>query len=119
MKLDMRCQYCGAEAESINHVLFTCPIARQMCALSGFPCSKDGFDGESLFSNFHYLFTMENLKSIPREIRGSFPWILWLFWKNRNKFYFEGNFFFGYGHHCEDKRRNGTMEFGSIFGNDL
>lgn len=28
MKVDPRCQKCGEEGESINHVLFTCPAAR-------------------------------------------------------------------------------------------
>ena len=29
MRVDTRCQICGLEGESINHVLFTCTIARQ------------------------------------------------------------------------------------------
>lgn len=93
LKLDLRCQFCGAEIESINHVLFTCPIARQSWALSNFPNPKNGFDHESLFSNFHYLFTVGKMNHIPKEIRQSFPWILWYPWKNRNSFCFEGKFF--------------------------
>lgn len=77
MKLDWRCQFCGEDVESINHVLFTCPIARQLWALSNFSIPKDGYDQFSLFSNFHYLFSMEKMNYIPKEIRLSFPWVVW------------------------------------------
>lgn len=36
MKVDARCQRCGFEGESINHVLFTCPAARRIWAQVGF-----------------------------------------------------------------------------------
>ncbi|XP_013631219.1 PREDICTED: uncharacterized protein LOC106336823 [Brassica oleracea var. oleracea] len=42
--------------------MFTCSVARQMS---------------------------KNIR-IPLEIRRSYPWTLWLIWKNRNKFLFEG-----------------------------
>ena len=37
LKIDPRCQRCGMEGESINHVLFTCPAARLVWAQSNFP----------------------------------------------------------------------------------
>ncbi|KAF2618628.1 hypothetical protein F2Q68_00038271 [Brassica cretica] len=37
MKVDERCQICGVEGESIQHVLFECDCARYVWALSGIP----------------------------------------------------------------------------------
>lgn len=43
MKGDTRCQICGMEGEAMNHVLFTCSIARQSWALCNFPTPVNGF----------------------------------------------------------------------------
>lgn len=73
----------------LNHVLFTCEVARQVWALSNFPSPQDGFHKDSMFVNFNYLFQMSKNIRVPVEIRRCYPWILWLIWKNRNKFMFE------------------------------
>lgn len=39
--------------------------------------------------NFSYLVNMSKNIRVPVEIRRCYPWILWLIWKNRNKFIFE------------------------------
>lgn len=44
MKIDPRCQRCGYQAESINHVLFACPAARRIWAQIGFPFPPRGFE---------------------------------------------------------------------------
>lgn len=93
MPIDLRCQSCGMEGESINHVLFTCTVARQLWALLLFPSPLGGFDELSLHSNFNYLLKIGNLKSVPLETRRLFPWILWRLWKNRNLFVFEAKLF--------------------------
>lgn len=49
MKTDSRCQRCGREDESINHVLFECPVARLVWAQSGFPFPRSGFENRNLF----------------------------------------------------------------------
>lgn len=90
MKIDSRCQMCGQEGESINHVLFTCPVARQVWAIFLFPFPEGGFSEESVYRNFQSLFDIKKNGKIPLRNRRCFPWILWRLWKNRNKFFFEG-----------------------------
>lgn len=92
MDRDNRCQLCGGDMESINHVLFTCSLARQVWALSLVPNPPLGFDELSFHSNLNYLIKMSKMAHFPVEIRRSFPWILWRIWKNRNSFCFEGKF---------------------------
>lgn len=89
MKVELQCPRCGIQDETANHILFTCELARQIWALSNFPSPQDGFHKDSLFVNFSYLFQVSKNIRIPVEIRRCYPWILWLIWKNRNKFVFE------------------------------
>lgn len=93
MKVDQLCQHCGLQDETLNHLLFTCDVARQVWALSNFPSPMNGFHPESIFVNFHYLFQMSTNIRVPKDIRCCFPWILWFLWKNRNKLLFEGSEF--------------------------
>lgn len=93
ISIDSRCQICGLEGESVNHVLFTCTLARQIWVLSLFASPVGGFDVSSLYSNFHFLFKTSQDVQYPKEIRRLFHWVLWRLWKNRNTFIFEGNVF--------------------------
>ncbi|XP_010513760.1 PREDICTED: uncharacterized protein LOC104789816 [Camelina sativa] len=93
LKFDSRCQKCGLEGESTNHVLFSCTVARQIWALYNFPSPENGFDSQSLYQNLYFLFlTSKNIK-VQVEIRKAFPWILWQLWKNRNLCCIEGKSF--------------------------
>ena len=87
---DQRCQLCGHEGETINHILFVCTLARQIWALSDIPSPENGFGGHSLLHNFHFILILSKSPSILREKRRSIPWILWILWKNRNHIVFEG-----------------------------
>lgn len=78
------------EGESINHVLFSCTLARQIWAISGFPSPAGGFDENSLFVNVSYLLRVWKEQCWEKEITRVFPWILWYLWKNRNCLLFEG-----------------------------
>lgn len=93
MKIDSRCQVCGKEGESINHLLFSCDVARQVWAFSHFPRPQADFSSGSLFSNFHHLLKASKSSSLPSDIARMFPWILWHIWKSRNAFIFEGKIF--------------------------
>ncbi|KAL9301017.1 putative ribonuclease H domain, reverse transcriptase zinc-binding domain-containing protein [Arabidopsis thaliana] len=53
---DKGCPRCGAEEETINHILFHCPHSRQIWALSPIPTSGHLFPRSSLFYNFDFLF---------------------------------------------------------------
>ncbi|XP_019102134.1 PREDICTED: uncharacterized protein LOC104789987 [Camelina sativa] len=93
LHIDERCQICGCEGESINHILFVCPIARQTWAVAGVPSPEFGFHNGSIFSNFHYLLTNQENKSWPEEVRKFFPWVMWRLWRNKNQVSFEGECF--------------------------
>ncbi|KAG7533599.1 Reverse transcriptase zinc-binding domain [Arabidopsis thaliana x Arabidopsis arenosa] len=81
MATDLRCQNCGEETESINHILFSCSLARQVWALSGVPAPRDGFGKSSLFANFQFLFELLLDKRLELRVIRSFPWILWRKWR--------------------------------------
>lgn len=93
MRCDGTCQTCGADGESINHVLFSCSFARQVWAISWFPSPSGGFDDSSVFENLSYLVTTWQARDEIKDVTRSFPWILWYLWKNRNSLLFEGAMF--------------------------
>lgn len=76
MKVDFRCQICGLEGESINHVLFTCTLARQYWAISNFPHPSLGFSPSSVYSNIFYVLKAREILSIPSNISRTGPWII-------------------------------------------
>ncbi|KAL9811762.1 putative reverse transcriptase zinc-binding domain-containing protein [Arabidopsis thaliana] len=57
VKADEGCLMCGADQETINHILFLCPLARQIWALSLVPSALYGF-GSSIFTNLCHVFDM-------------------------------------------------------------
>ncbi|KAF8110670.1 hypothetical protein N665_0080s0005 [Sinapis alba] len=88
--MDPVCQACGFQGESINHILFSCSIARQVWALSNVPFPENGFDLVSHYSNIHYLTLMIKNPMISTTVKEAIPWIAWYLWKNRNAILFEG-----------------------------
>uniref|UniRef100_A0A1J3E4V1 Putative mitochondrial protein n=1 Tax=Noccaea caerulescens TaxID=107243 RepID=A0A1J3E4V1_NOCCA len=89
--VDERCQICGVDGESINHVIFTCTFARQVWAMSDYPSPVNGMDKGSVYSNIHHLLVKFTNILWTLELRRSFPWIIWRIWKNRNSFLFDGD----------------------------
>ncbi|XP_056860083.1 uncharacterized protein LOC130508541 [Raphanus sativus] len=77
---DICCDRCGAPEESINHVFFECPPARQVWALSQIPSNPTIFPTESLYTNMDHLFW----RVLPKMDDHHFAWILWYIWKGRN-----------------------------------
>lgn len=88
MDCDLRCSLCGADKEIVNHVLFECPPALQVWALSMIPSPPGIFPSLSTFTNMDFLFWR-----LPKDYDfGYFLWILWYIWKNRNdKLYWNKN----------------------------
>ncbi|XP_018514383.1 uncharacterized protein LOC108871860 [Brassica rapa] len=93
MKVDRRCQTCGVEGETINHMLFECSYARQVWALSEIPNPRGGFDEDSVFANMNTLLTPSSRSQGRSEVKRRWPWILWLLWKRRNELNFKGRAF--------------------------
>ena len=73
---DSVCQRCGAENETINHIIFECPPAVQCWALSTVPSSPGSFPCSAIFVNFDTLLQMQQDTSLP-ERTSMFPWLIW------------------------------------------
>lgn len=93
MKVDSVCQLCGEEGESINHIFFSCPLARQTWALSNIPHPQDGFHPSSIYANMSHLLSIDKRQNMREETRRLWPWVLWQLWKNRNGVLFEASTF--------------------------
>lgn len=69
-KVDSRCQVCGGPNESINHLLFECPLARHIWVLTGIPNLQNGFHPSSVYVNFNYLLSLEKrCEVVPHSYR--------------------------------------------------
>jgi len=83
------CIFCGADKETINHILFLCPFARIVWALSNIPSPSMGF-GYSIFQNMYHLFNLRGSDGSILDSTETFAWVLWHLWKNRNSMHFDG-----------------------------
>lgn len=75
MKLDPCSQICAFEGESINHIIFSCPVARQVWALSFIALPENGFDMVSFYSNIHFLLAGLNDSNSTNEVRRCFSMV--------------------------------------------
>lgn len=86
------CVFCPEEAETINHMLFEWPLARQIWALANIPLPMNGFS-TSIFKNIYHLIQIGKRNDVLDEAKLAAPWIMWIVWKNRNTLLFEGKNF--------------------------
>ena len=84
------CYRCGHEVETVNHMLFQCPLARLVWALTPIPAPPDGMMMQSLYSNIYHVLSVQ--KQYPNDDvqAGIVPWLMWRLWKNRNELIFQG-----------------------------
>lgn len=87
---DPSCPRCGEPKETINHMMFTCPPARQCWALSTVPSNPGIFPSQNLFSNISYLLSRSHCGGNVEEAIRIFPWLFWYIWKARNEKLFTG-----------------------------
>ncbi|XP_018465005.2 uncharacterized protein LOC108836338 [Raphanus sativus] len=90
MAKEAQCARCNSGTESINNVLFQCPLARLVWAHSAIPTPQGGILDNSLYSNLFHALNVE--KEYPKDDVQSdlVPWLLWRLWKSRNEFLFQG-----------------------------
>ncbi|XP_010451645.1 PREDICTED: uncharacterized protein LOC104733795 [Camelina sativa] len=82
---DIGCVRCGADEETVNHAIFTCPPARQVWALAHVPVGPISFPTDSVYANVDHFLGQQN----PGAHVAAFPWLMWYIWKARNARVFE------------------------------
>ncbi|XP_056847372.1 uncharacterized protein LOC130498048 [Raphanus sativus] len=87
---DRSCPRCAGPEESINHLLFECPPALQVWALSDYPSIPGDFPSKSIYQNMTFLFWERKEVAPSRPQFDTFPWICWYIWKARNDKLFNG-----------------------------
>ncbi|XP_010451797.1 PREDICTED: uncharacterized protein LOC104733977 [Camelina sativa] len=87
---DVCCLRCGFQSETIGHMLFDCPVARQAFALANIPSLNGGFYNEDVEKNWEHLLVVMQDEAVPNAISSVIPWLLWGIWKHRNTLLFQG-----------------------------
>lgn len=85
---DKSCSRCGAEAETVNHLLFTCPYARLIWAVANVHIPPPGSWSDSFYSNLHWVLNLKQEYPKEQVEEDLTPWIMWRLWKNRNELLF-------------------------------
>ena len=90
INIDHNCKRCGS-LESINHLIFHCPYAREVWKLAPLAGSF-GISGlTDLRADWSDLHSQKCLPPTGIISTPLIPWIMWSLWKARNKFVFENH----------------------------
>lgn len=81
---DATCQRCGADDETINHILFECPPTAQCWAVASIPTTPGDFPCSSIYVNFDTLLGYVTDSRLQATNVSVFPWLMWFIWKARN-----------------------------------
>ena len=84
IKVDPQCEVCCQKTESTGHLLWECPLARNVWALCRGKIQKCSNDAQDFFA----LFQMQADRLTKMEL-DRWATISWAIWNARNKFYFE------------------------------
>lgn len=82
--LDTTCKLCGGAVDTICHMLFGCPVLKQLLDLANISSPVNGFLLSSVVFNVCFLLNMMKKDEISYQIKNSIMWVLWTVWKNRN-----------------------------------
>ena len=74
----------------MNHILFTCPYARLIWAVSPIQAPPSGEMSDSLYANIYRVLNLKHHSPHLKIYDDLVPWLLWRIWKNRNEFIFKG-----------------------------
>ena len=69
------CLMCSEENETLNHILFLCPLARQVWALTLMQSSDNEF-GDSIFTNMNHVMSNCQNMNLSCIMRSVSPWII-------------------------------------------
>ena len=84
------CGRCSMDSETVNHILFTCPYARLIWAVSPVQAPPNGVMSDSLYANLYRVMNLKHHRPDLKIHDDLVPWLLWRIWKNRNEFLFKG-----------------------------
>lgn len=90
IQVDPTCRVCNRERETICHLLFMCPMAKDVWERSLITLPPAGFSRNSIFLNLYHLLSQSSKNPMDNRIK-AFLWIIWHLWKARNKLAFEGS----------------------------
>ena len=82
--VDPQCEICCQKSESVGHILWECPLARNVWAICRGKIQKCPNDARELFALFRML-----VDRLPQLELDRWATISWALWNARNKYYFE------------------------------
>ncbi|KAL0336264.1 UNVERIFIED_CONTAM: putative mitochondrial protein [Sesamum radiatum] len=78
--IEVHCVLCGADTESLKHILLECSFARLVWALSNIPWNR-----LSCWSDGSAAWLSNAIHKLDKEDRAKFLTVCWALWQNRNK----------------------------------
>lgn len=93
MKLDPQCPRCGQAEETINHVLFTCPLCNN--DMEAFKCMYllilyNHHRWIACEINIGTVLELQKVQGLSLDQKLKPLWLLWHIWKSRNSYIFRG-----------------------------
>lgn len=74
--VDPTCKVCGNGRETICHLLFSCPLAKEAWKEANIPLPPMGFSTSSVFLNLHHLIVCTTRRDCPLKAKRCIPWVL-------------------------------------------